>query len=103
MTKLKTSNCEKSQKLKFLQKLKTQIATKFKFFLTKRKNSKSDKTQNSNCHKIQRTTTQKLKQQQHLKTQIVIKLEISNCDTTQMQIVTKLKDSNSDTSISDKT
>ena len=72
MTKLKNSNCDKTQKLKFWQNSKTQIVTKLKkhFF-----------------NKIQ-----KLKLWQYSKTQIVTKLKNSNCDKTQfMKKKTTLK------------
>ena len=67
--KLKNSNCDESQKIKFRWNSKTQIVIKLK---------------NSNCD-----ATQKRKLWWNSKTQIVMKLKNSNCDNT--QIVTKLK------------
>ena len=68
MTKLQNLNYDKSQKLKFWQKPKSQIATKLK-------NSNCDKNSNNDKN-------QKLKLWQNSKTQIGIKLKNSNCDKT---------------------
>ena len=72
-TKLKNSNCDKTQKLKLRPNTKILNVTKFKNSnCDKTKKENCDKTQNSNCDK-----TQKLKLQQNLKTQIVTKLKKS--------------------------
>ena len=71
VTKLKNSNCDKSQKLRLWQYSKTQIVTN----LT---NSKCYKTQNSNCYK----TIKKKKLWQNSKTKILTKLKNSNCNKT---------------------
>jgi hypothetical protein len=87
-TKLKNSNCEKTQKLKVWPITKILNATKFKNSnCDKTKKENCDKTQNSNCDK-----TQKLKLQQNLRTQIVTKLKNLNCDKTKKKtlLLTKL-------------
>ena len=61
MTKLKKSNCDKTQKIKLWQNSKNQIVTKLK---------------------NQIVTTQKLKSWQNSKTEIVTKLKNSNGDKT---------------------
>ena len=73
VTKLRNSNCDKTQKLKLWQNSNTQIVTKVE-------NSETEivtKLKNSNCDK-----TQKLKFWQNSKTQIVTKLKNSNCEQT---------------------
>ena len=84
VTKLKNSNCDKTQKLKFWQNSKTETETEHNIFMVipcrnvtkfinsncdKAKKENCDKTQNSNCDK-----TKKVKLQQNLKTQIVTKI-----------------------------
>ena len=76
MTKLKNSNCDKTQKLKLWPNLRTQMATKLK---------------KSICDK-----TQILKLWQNSKSQIVTKLKNSNCDKTQKLKLWQLKNSNCD-------
>ena len=68
MTILKTSNCDKAEKIKVLQNLKPQIVTKSKtHVVTKLKKSNCDTTQklklwqNSNCDKTQKLNCDKTK------------------------------------------
>ena len=69
MTKLKNSNCDKTQKLKLRPNTKVLNVTTFKNSnCDKIKKKNCDNTQNSNCDK-----TQKLKLRQNSKTQIVEK------------------------------
>ena len=83
MTKLKKSNCDKTQKIKLWEISKLKL----------RKNSTNcdlTRFKNSNCEKTQ------LKLRQNSKTQIVTKLKNSSCDISKSQTVTKLKNSNCD-------
>ena len=79
--KLKTSNCDQTQKLKLWWNLKTQIVTKLKFGQTKfhRKTQTQIvmKLKNSKCDE-----TQKLELWSNWKTQFVIKRKKSNFDET---------------------
>ena len=77
MTKLKNSNCDKTQKLKFLHNSITEINTQKKKKMLKK--------------------IQKLKLWQYSETQILTNLKNSNCDQTEKnQIVTKAKPLNCD-------
>ena len=67
-TKLKKSNCDKTQKLKVRPNTKINNVTKFK---------------NSNCEK----TIKKIKLRQNLKTQIVTKLKNPNCEKLKIQLL----------------
>ena len=79
MTKLKNTNCDKTQKIKLLQKSKAQIVTKLKNSMWRNfKTQIVTKLKNSNCDK-----TQKIKLLPNSKNQIVTNLKYSNCDKTQ--------------------
>ena len=80
MTKFKNSNCDKTQKLKWSQNLKTQTVTKLKN--QKCKNSSCDKTQivkNLNCDKTQVVTKPELWQNSNFDLK-KIKFDNSDCD-----------------------
>ena len=111
MTKLRYSNCDKTQKLKLWLNSKTQIVTKLKNsncdnaqtlkLWQNSKTQKMTKLKNSNCDKSNKKKpknidkAQKLKTWQNSKTQIVTKPKNSNCVKTQklklLQITQNLK------------
>ena len=93
LTKFKNLNCDKTQKLKWWQNLKTKIVIKLKLKMWQ--NSTSGKTQVATKLKLwQKSSCDKT---QFVTTQFVTKLKLwqnSSCD--KIRIVTKLENSNDD-------